>query len=307
MNIDRYCLCYFSGFKEFFFENVSTKDRVIAGLKVLSLATVIIPFCVGAAYALSIGIEHLRGKVRATVPDAKVSERTERVREETLLPFSDEESPTTVSRSSSFKRPSIQPMEKYAELTEEQFKSYIQENGKWGGPEEVNVLGNLDLQFCKKLTSLPPCLHVEGSLNLYLTDISSLPAGLRVYGNLDLSRTNITSLPEGIRVCLNLDLSNSNIASLPSDIYVGGDLDLSLSNNIASLPEDLHLHVGGNLNLSNCKGLTSLPSSITQLGPKSSGEIRVINLLGTNLSDELIQRLRESDHPGIKFYFPPQT
>ena len=79
-----------------------------------------------------------------------------------------------------------------------------------------------------------------------------------------------------------------------------GDLNLSYSNYRASLPEGLH--IGGNLNLA-CTRFTSLPNWITTMGPRADGSTRTINLTETEISDAIIDRLRETPTPGMQFHF----
>jgi len=62
--------------------------------------------------------------------------------------------------------------------------------------EDLNVKGDLDLEFSKK---------------------TSLPEGLKVGGNLDLSYSNITSLPEGLKVGDNLYIFRSPLKEYTSD------------------------------------------------------------------------------------------
>ncbi len=51
--------------------------------------------------------------------------------------------------------------------------------------EELNIEGDLDLDGCRKLTSLPAGLKVGGNLSLKETkNITTLPEGLKVGGDL---------------------------------------------------------------------------------------------------------------------------
>ena len=141
--------------------------------------------------------------------------------------------------------------------------------------------GDLDLEDCKGITSLPKDLTVGGYLYLqetgitslpdgltvggplYLEDctcITSLPEGLTVGGSIYLSGTSITSLPDGLVVGLDIDLRSTGITSLPEGLVVGGALDLR-GTGITSLPEGLV--VGGGLYLEGCTGITSLPKGLT--------------------------------------------
>ena len=86
--------------------------------------------------------------------------------------------------------------------------------------------GDLDLEYCTGLTSLPAGLEVDGDLDLeYCTGLTSLPAGLEVDGNLWLTRcTGLTSLPDGLKVGGGLGLRGcTGLTSLPFDLVVNTD------------------------------------------------------------------------------------
>ena len=53
--------------------------------------------------------------------------------------------------------------------------------------EELNIEGDLDLDGCRKLTSLPAGLKVGGSLSLSKSEITSLPKNLKVGASVKLS------------------------------------------------------------------------------------------------------------------------
>jgi hypothetical protein len=193
-------------------------------------------------------------------------------------------------------------------------------------PQGLKVRGDLELYGCTGLTSLPQDLEVGGSLNLSgCTNLISLPQGLKVGGDLYLCRcTSLTSLPQDLEVGGDLDLSGcTNLISLPQGLKVGGDLSLCQLRSLTSLPQGLKvgrnlflprctgltslpqdLEVGGDLNLDGCTSLTSLPSWITTLGRDNNGYTRNVYLLeNTGLSDAIIERLRQTDAPGMQFYF----
>jgi len=126
---------------------------------------------------------------------------------------------------------------------------------------EVN--GDLVLNECVNLKSLPNNLTVNGSLDLGgCTKITSLPSGLKVKGNLS-------------RLILgNLWLSNTNITELPLDLEVGYNIILYRTP-IEKLPNNLIVH--GSLNLRECKNITSLPSGLKVLG--------TLDLRDTNITE----------------------
>ena len=86
--------------------------------------------------------------------------------------------------------------------------------------------GDLDLDGCTGITSLPDNLTVGGYLDLRDTGITSLPDNLTVGGYLDLDGTGITSLPDNLTVGEYLDLRGTGITSLPDNLTVGGGLYL---------------------------------------------------------------------------------
>ena len=114
-------------------------------------------------------------------------------------------------------------------------------------PDNLIVNGDLWLDYCKNIQSLPNGLKVKDTLDLRNTNITFLPTDIQVGKNLILmysqieklpdnftvngaldldSCENLTSLPNGLKVKDGLDLQNTNITSLPSDLEVGGDLIL---------------------------------------------------------------------------------
>ena len=114
----------------------------------------------------------------------------------------------------------------------------------------------------------------------------------------------LISLPRGLRVPELQIHCCPRFTTLPEDIRVDGDIQLINCEALTALPESLQF--GGNLNLLGCRGLTSLPENITRLGRRSDGRIRMVNLTGTGLSDEYIDRLRNEPAPGMRFLFGRQ-
>ncbi len=175
-------------------------------------------------------------------------------------------------------------------------------------PQNLKVKGYLDLNNCTNLTSLPQNLEVGGCLDLSdCTSLTSLPQNLKVEGDLYLNNcTSLTSLPQNLKVEGDLYFNNcTSLTSLPQNLKVEDYLYLNDCTSLTSLPEDLDL--GGNLYLSGCTSLTSLPNSITELGYRSDGEMRVIDLTRTGLSTTVIQNLQQSEHPGIQFHYSQEA
>lgn len=148
------------------------------------------------------------------------------------------------------------------------------------------------------------CLSTDG----FLTYISLKNNGF-VNGDLDNglyfdNYPELRSLPRGLRVPELRIRYCPKFTTLPEDIRVDGNIELFHCQAVTTLPENLQL--GGNLYLQGCSGLTSLPESITRLGRRSDGEVRLVNLTGTGLSDEYIDRLRNEPAPGMQFHFGRQ-
>jgi len=157
-------------------------------------------------------------------------------------------------------------------------------------PQELNVEGDLDLEDCKNLTSLPEGLTVvEGDLNLAnCTSLKELPKGLTVEGDLYLRNTLITSLPKDLKAERSLDLEDcKNLTSLPEGLtVVEGDLNLANCTSFKELPKGLT--VEGLLDLRNTP-ITSLPKGLTVGGNLYLG--------GTFLTDQTDKQIRDMIGP----------
>ena len=127
-----------------------------------------------------------------------------------------------------------------------------------------NIKTPLMVKFMSEMPLTKEELNVKGNLNLQFSKITSLPEGLKVRGNLTLDYSKITSLPEGLSVGGDFDLSNTNITSLPEDLDVGGNLYLYGCTNLTSLPEGLKVST---LQLEGCTSLTLLPKGLKVGGP----------------------------------------
>ena len=77
---------------------------------------------------------------------------------------------------------------------------------------DLKVLGNLNLMN-RKITSLPESFHVGGDLNINnCTQLTTLPRGLVVGKSLYAKYTNLQILPDDIVVSENCDLEKSKIS-----------------------------------------------------------------------------------------------
>jgi hypothetical protein len=173
--------------------------------------------------------------------------------------------------------------------------------------DELNIKGNLDL-FEENITYIPEGLKVEGDLNLESCKrLKSLPDNLYIGGKLNLEGTNIKQIPKGLYVGDDFILVGLEIKSLPKDLNVQGGLDLGYCTDLTSLPNNLK--VGGYLSLYNTK-ITSLPEGL-QVGwdlyldytmintlPKGlqvDGDLSITNSPLAKLSDETILSMIEPD------------
>jgi hypothetical protein len=173
--------------------------------------------------------------------------------------------------------------------------------------DELNIKGDLDL-FEENITYIPEGLKVEGDLNLESCKrLKSLPDNLYVGGKLNLEGTNIKQIPKGLYVGDDFILVGLEIKSLPKDLNVDGGLDLGYCTDLTSLPNNLK--VGGYLSLYNTK-ITSLPEGL-QVGwdlyldytmintlPKGlqvDGDLSITNNPLAKLSDETILSMIEPD------------
>ena len=87
------------------------------------------------------------------------------------------------------------------------------------------IIGNLDFEGCKNLTSLGNLKEVKGYLDLSETKkIFNIPDNLIVGKNLSLRDSKITSLPKNLKVKGWVDLRFTEIFELPKNIKIGGIL-----------------------------------------------------------------------------------
>jgi len=103
-------------------------------------------------------------------------------------------------------------------------------------------VGNLNLDRCTLLKSLPAGLEVGGDLILnWCTGLESLPDELTVSGDLSLyGCTGLMSLPQGLIVGGDLFLNGcTSLKSLPAGLEVDGDLNLFGCTRLGELPQDI--------------------------------------------------------------------
>ena len=92
-------------------------------------------------------------------------------------------------------------------------------------PNDLYVVGSLNLWKCQELTKLPDKLHVGRNLNISYTNITKLPNDLYVGSSLSLyGCTQITKLPNDLYVGYILNLEHTNISEIPDNLYIGLNL-----------------------------------------------------------------------------------
>ena len=159
-------------------------------------------------------------------------------------------------------------------------------------PNNLTVLGNINLKACISLSALPNNLNVHGDLDLEgCTSLRALTADLTVTGSINLKGcTGLTTLPENFQVGENLNLEGcTSLITLPKNLNVSGELVLRGCSHLTTIEEGLN--VGGALNLGRvldfwdevaiegCISLTKFPKNLRVGGD--------LNLEGCSVLKEL--------------------
>jgi hypothetical protein len=315
MNIRTVCENYFKAFDILFSKNTSENERIIAGFEVASYFTLFIPLMFG----ITLGIDRLVGRVSINLP-ATTSNRV-----------STNPPPPTVNRVAEIAaermiNPDVDdqvlPTETI-QLSPEEFIKMLDERTPFPQEKNITIEGDLYLIDRTDLSALPAGLHVRGSLHLAgCNRLTALPVGLRVENVLDLREctalvavpvdlsvgdllhlggcTGLTAFSAGLHIEGSLNIARCTGLTTLDNLQVGGDLYCIGCTGLTALRENLK--VGGDLNLTGCSGLTALPTWITSIGLRQDGEIRIINLSHTGLSDEVMERLQRTPHEGIQFH-----
>ena len=187
----------------------------------------------------------------------------------------------------------------------------------------ISVSGGLIINNCPNLKNLTANLSVGGELLIYncpcLEDLAgtiyaqtrlsvSCAKGLvNVTGNIyvsdlmDMSHCNsLKNISGTVHVNGELNLYRClSLQDLTGKITVGGSLNLGLCHDLTNLSGTIS--VGGNIFLDQCSRLSYLPDWITSLGYTSRGDIRTIDLELTRLSPALVDQIRSTAAPGMKF------
>lgn len=94
--------------------------------------------------------------------------------------------------------------------------------GDFGGPV-------IEPEYCDALVDIPPTLYVGGDIYLNgCRSLRSIPQGLVVRQSLNVEGTKIEKLPDPLTVPQNLLLGGGSLAALPRVLHVGGDLWIGL-------------------------------------------------------------------------------
>lgn len=206
------------------------------------------------------------------------------------------------------------------------------------------VDGNLSIEACHQLLTLPDGLQVDGNLVISHCANFILLGNLTILGHLMLHKCmNLESLPPEVGACGDLTIDAChNLVSLPTKLVVNGDLrlircfgltlpqgltvigNLSIKAcNLRTLADDLTVHqtlhiskcanlttlpdhftVDGDLTVIDCPNFTHFPTGIKKSEPMDQDE-RTITLINTGLSDDSMNELRSAKIPGMRFVFAP--
>ena len=102
---------------------------------------------------------------------------------------------------------------------------FIEELENHPDSSQYRYEGNLNLSY-SNITKLPNDLYVVGWLNLgFCKQLTKLPDNLYVRTVIYLKGcTQLTKLPDNLYLGGNLYLEQTNIEEIPTNLYVGGDL-----------------------------------------------------------------------------------
>jgi hypothetical protein len=141
-------------------------------------------------------------------------------------------------------------------------------------PSGLEVGGNLILEGCKSLKSLPPDLKVGENLRLgdnanvqiSLKDLKEFMESGRLRGKIKAHRKLLEAIKMGDASSKTIPKNNKGSLRLwkfegflPEGLTVEKDLDLTGSS-LSTLPSGIE--VGGNVNLTDCKNLHTIPSMV---------------------------------------------
>ena len=121
----------------------------------------------------------------------------------------------------------IKELENYPDGTQYRYEGDLElsETNITKLPNDLYVVGSLNLWKCQELTKLPNYLYVGRNLNISYTNITKLPNDLYVGSSLSLyGCTQITKLPNDLYVGDHLNIEGTNREEIPNNLYVEFDL-----------------------------------------------------------------------------------
>lgn len=266
MDISALSLSYFNGFNELLSSERTAEERAIGFLKVISLATVIIPLFVGLVYGVNRGIESLRGRVGKKIPSNTNTEGVDQARKTTLSTPEAQRSPRVISFSQAPEVPVLGSQNTLTNeevtLTETEFIQFINHEGMWTGPENVRIEGDLKLwkySICYTIKTFPQSLSVGGDLDLRgFEALEALPERLKVGGSFFISHAqNLEGFPEEFDIGRSIDIRECPAwKAIPANLHVHGDLIIWKCPSLTHLPEGVI--VDRKLDLHECENLRAL-------------------------------------------------
>ena len=187
----------------------------------------------------------------------------------------------------------------------------------------ISVTGTLFITECPELRTISANLFVEGCLYIHTCPLLEKITG-SVTVNQDLTTDEMTSLVDlpgtfsiggslNLSCCRHLrDLSGhfsvrnnarfkfcKRLIDVSGKFIVGGALDLSYCHHLANMSGNFS--VAKAVDLNHCTRLKVVPDWITTLGSRNSGNLLIVDLQYTGLSDADIGQLRAAKIPGVRF------
>ena len=168
----------------------------------------------------------------------------------------------------------------------------------------ISVRDDLLLGKCPCLELLSGSICVHGALLMsYTKSLVDVTGNVSVGCGIGMRHcTSLKNISGTVNVAHDLNLFRClSLQDLTGNITVGGSLNLGLCHYLTNLSGTIS--VGDRIALDHCSRLSCLPDWITSLGHSSTGDIRTIDLQFTGLSPALIDQIRSTAAPGMKFLF----
>ena len=168
----------------------------------------------------------------------------------------------------------------------------------------ISVMSDLLFGECPCLELLSGSICVHGAICMSSTkSLVDVTGNVSVGAWIDMRHcTSLKNISGTVNVAHDLNLFRClSLQDLTGNITVGGSLNLGLCHYLTNLSGTIS--VGDRIALDHCSRLSCLPDWITSLGHSSTGDIRTIDLQFTGLSPALIDQIRSTATPGMKFLF----